>query len=58
MKIEVSVDQKRTPLPDDADPRDWLQAELGDLRIDAETAVTRWRGETIDWDLALGHLFN
>ena len=65
-KIEVSVDNRGEPLnigglpplPDDADPREWLQAELDDLWIDAETAVTRWRGVRIAWDLAVGHLFN
>jgi hypothetical protein len=36
----------------------WIEAQIPDLEIDAETCVPIMRaGETIDWDLAVGHLF-
>lgn len=41
----------------DNEPRAWLQRELDDLSINADTGVTRWRGERMDWNLAVGHLF-
>ncbi len=43
---------------ENADPRKWLREEMDDLEIDSETGVTRWRGERIDWPLAVGHLFD
>ena len=39
------------------EPIVWFQSQMPDLDIDAETCVTQWRGERIDWDLAVGHLF-
>ena len=36
----------------------WIESQIPDLEIDAETCVPLTRaGETIDWDLAVGHLF-
>jgi hypothetical protein len=46
------------PVAEDAEPREWLEDNLGDLGIDSETCVTQWRGERIDWALAVGHLFD
>jgi hypothetical protein len=33
-----------------------LQHEAGDIRIDSHTAVTRWRGERMDYGLAVDAL--
>jgi hypothetical protein len=36
----------------------WIAARLSDLDIDEHTCVPRWyAGETIDWNLAVGNLF-
>jgi hypothetical protein len=36
----------------------WMTARLSDLDIDERTCVPKWyAGETIDWKLAVGHLF-
>ena len=45
-------------VPADTEPRDWLAEELGDLEIGPDPGVTQWRGERIDWPLAVGHLFD
>jgi hypothetical protein len=38
---------------------DWMLAKVPELAIDAETCVPLWHaGETIDWDYAVGLLFN
>lgn len=39
-------------------PREWLQNELGNLRINLKTCVTKWAGERMGWHLAVGHLFD
>lgn len=49
-------DCPRAAIPADRDAFDWLKAELKHLRIDADTGKCRWRGEKIDWPLAVGHL--
>ena len=37
---------------------DWIQFEKSGSNIDAQTCVSQWyAGETIDWDLAVGALF-
>jgi hypothetical protein len=37
---------------------DWIQFERPDSNIDAQTCVTHWyAGDTMDWDLAVGALF-
>ena len=37
----------------------WIRARCRDLDIDADTCVPLWyAGETIDWHLAVGHLFH
>ncbi len=35
----------------------WLDREMRDLGITSQTCVSRWQGERIDWDLAVGNLF-
>ena len=55
---EIGRSGEVPPVADEADPREWLREELDDLVIDAGTGVTRWRGERIDWPLAVGHLFD
>jgi hypothetical protein len=36
----------------------WIAARLSDLDIDEHTCVPKWyAGETIDWNLAVGNLF-
>jgi hypothetical protein len=42
---------------DITDETAWFEEYLADVDIDAETCVTRWEGERIDWPLAVGHLF-
>ena len=48
-------------VPDREVPVDALALPAGDagvdVDIDADTCVTRWQGERIDWQLAVGHLF-
>jgi Domain of unknown function (DUF222)/HNH endonuclease len=46
------------PVDEDTHPREWLRSELGNLRIGPKTCVTRWTGERMDWNLAVGHLFD
>lgn len=46
------------PVDEDADPRQWLENNLGNLRIGPKTCVTKWTGERMDWNLAVGHLFD
>ncbi len=36
---------------------DWLYLDDPDTAIDAQTCVPLWRGERIDWGLAVGALF-
>jgi hypothetical protein len=40
------------------DPVSWFHSRLNNIDIDANTCVTRWQGERMDWNLAVGHLFN
>ena len=42
---------------DTADERAFFEEYLADVDIDADTCATRWQGERIDWQLAVGHLF-
>jgi hypothetical protein len=57
--IEIGRTGELPPVKEDTDPRDWLRQALDeDLEIDPETGVTQWRGERIDWPLAVGHLFD
>ena len=60
-------DQRDTPLPHwsvlptvgDDDIDDWLEREFFDRGIDADTCRSQWyAGERMDWNLAVGHLFN
>ncbi|MCI0517308.1 MAG: HNH endonuclease, partial [Woeseiaceae bacterium] len=47
-----------TPLPDNATIEDWMVSRMQDIEIDDTTCVPNWRaGDTIDWNLAVGHLF-
>jgi len=59
--------QRNTPLPHwsllptvgDDDINNWLEREFFDRGIDAETCRSQWyAGERMDWNLAVGHLFN
>jgi hypothetical protein len=56
---EVLADSFSIPsIADEQDTVEWIEARFPDLDIDAETCVPLTRaGETIDWDLAVGHLF-
>ena len=37
--------------------KDWMPED--DLEIDEETCTAKWHaGDTMDWNLAVGHLFN
>jgi hypothetical protein len=63
----IFKDQRNTPLPHwsllptvgDDDINDWLEREFFDRGIDAETCRSQWyAGERMDWNLAVGHLFN
>ena len=43
---------------DQQNPIEWMEAQIPDVQVDADTCVPIMRaGETIDWDLAVGHLF-
>jgi hypothetical protein len=46
-----------SPAPERGESSDWTQLPLqhrdGDIRIDRNTAVTRWRGERMDYGLAI-----
>jgi len=62
----VFRDQRRTPLAtwapqpriSDEDIKDWLDREFFDKGIDADTCRSQWyAGERMDWNLAVGHLF-
>ncbi len=55
---EIGRTGKLPPLPEHAEPRQWLREELGNPNIHPETGVTLWRGEQMDWNLAVGHLFD
>jgi len=47
-----------TPLPDDATIEDWMVSHMQDVEIDDTTCVPNWMaGDKMDWDLAVGHLF-
>ena len=47
------------PVDTDQEFGDWLLAKVPDLAIDADTCIPLWHaGETIDWDYAVGLLFN
>ncbi len=47
-----------TPLPDDATIENWMVSRMQDVEIDENTCVPNWMaGDTMDWDLAVGHLF-
>jgi hypothetical protein len=56
---EVLADSFRVPpIADEQDTVEWIESQFPDLEIDAETCVPLTSaGETIDWDLAVGHLF-
>jgi len=63
----IFKDQRNTPLPHwsllptvgDDDINDWLEREFFDRGIDANTCRSQWyAGERMDWNLAVGHLFN
>jgi hypothetical protein len=56
---EVLADSFRMPsIADEQDAIEWIEAQFPDLDIDPETCVPLTSaGETIDWDLAVGHLF-
>ena len=56
---EVLADSFKMPsIADEQDAVEWMETRIPDLEIDAETCVPLTRaGETIDWDLAVGHLF-
>ncbi len=56
---DVLADSFRLPsIRDEQNTVEWIEAHIPDLEIDAETCVPLTRaGETIDWDLAVGHLF-
>ena len=41
----------------DCDDLEYAHAELG-IRIDSDTAATRWRGERMDYDLGVWVLCN
>lgn len=55
---EIGRTGELPPVAKATDPREWLEEELDDLQIGAETGVTQWCGEQIDWALAVGHLFD
>ncbi|HET6630147.1 MAG TPA: hypothetical protein VFG91_10265 [Woeseiaceae bacterium] len=46
------------PVAERTDPREWLRNDVGNLRITPKTCVTKWTGERMDWNLAVGHLFD
>jgi hypothetical protein len=47
------------PVDTEREFADWMLAKVPELAIDAETCVPLWHaGETIDWDYAVGLLFN
>jgi hypothetical protein len=64
----VFRDRRQRPLPEavslhpvDTDRAfgDWMLSQVPDLAIDENTCVPDWHaGETIDWDYAVGLLFN
>jgi len=56
---EVLADSFRLPsIGDEKKTVEWIVAQIPDLKIDAETCIPlTTAGETIDWDLAVGHLF-
>ena len=56
---QVLADSSVLPsIRDEKNTVEWIEAHIPDLEIDAETCVPLTRaGETIDWDLAVGHLF-
>ncbi len=39
------------------DPIRWFETYMADIDIDDRSCVTRWQGERMDWDLAVGALF-
>ena len=46
-------------VPDGSDLMEWIQFDNPNTDIDGQTCVPMWRaGESVDWDLAVGHLFN
>jgi hypothetical protein len=55
---EIGVSDALPAIDENTHPREWLQNELGNLRITPKTCVTRWTGERMDWHLAVGHLFD
>ena len=56
---QVLADSSVLPsIRDEKNTVEWIETQIPDLAIDAETCVPLTRaGETIDWDLAVGHLF-
>jgi hypothetical protein len=47
-----------TPVPDDATIENWMVSRMQDFEIDAGTCVPHWMaGDRMDWDLAVGALF-
>ena len=63
----IFSDERNKPLPhwsllptvDGDDINDWLEREFFDRGISADTCRSQWyAGERMDWNLAVGHLFN
>jgi hypothetical protein len=47
-----------TPLPDAATLENWMVTRMEDFEIDSATCVPHWMaGDRMDWDLAVGTLF-
>ncbi len=55
---EIGRTSRLPALTGRVEPRDWLSDQLGNPGIDSKTGVTLWRGEKMDWHLAVGHLFD
>ena len=55
---EIGRTGKLPTVAQTTEPREWLKNELSGLAIDSQTGVTQWRGEKMDWNLAVGHLFD
>jgi hypothetical protein len=44
-------------IPIDSDVLVYLKKDLNGIQIDPHTCVSKWEGESIDWPLAVGHLY-
>ena len=62
----IFKDQRQMPLPQwsplpeiaDQNIRAWLDGEFFEQNIDADTCCAQWyAGERMDWDMAVGNLF-